>query len=84
VTGKPILYTRANCPLCDELKDTLRRFSVPFTERDIATNADWYARYRERIPVVVDPSGHEFDPPFDDALVVSWGGFGVDSRRDGA
>ena len=67
-----VVYTRANCPLCDELKDELRRCALLFAERDIATNADWYARYRERIPVVVDPDGAEFDPPFDSTLLAAW------------
>lgn len=59
-----IVYTRSDCPLCDELKDELARQSVAFVERDITTDAEWYGRYRERIPVVVDGSGREHDPPF--------------------
>lgn len=60
-----IIYTRSDCPLCDHLKDLLARQSVAFVERDITTDAEWYSRYRERIPVVVDRSGREHDPPFD-------------------
>jgi len=37
---------------------------VHFVERDIATDVEWYGRYRERIPVVVDQNGKEHDPPF--------------------
>jgi len=59
-----ILYTKGDCPLCDELKDELARLSVVYVERDMVTNADWYRRYHERIPVLVDASGKEHDPPF--------------------
>jgi hypothetical protein len=59
-----IVYTRANCPLCDALKDELVRIGMPFEERDIVTCSEWYQRYRERVPVVMDPSGAELDPPF--------------------
>jgi glutaredoxin len=60
-----IIYTRPNCPLCDRLKDLLARETVAFVERDITTDAEWYRRYRERIPVIVDGSRREHDPPFD-------------------
>lgn len=59
-----ILYTKPDCPLCDELKDELARLAVEYAERSITMDVHWYRRYRERIPVIVDDQGREHDPPF--------------------
>jgi glutaredoxin len=52
-----IVYSRANCHLCDEVKDTLRRLTgrAPFTWReiDIDTDPELLARYNEEVPVVL-------------------------------
>lgn len=65
------LYSKTDCPLCDELKDELVRLAVPFVERDIATDTTWYRRYRHRIPVLVDAAGREHDPPFTAARIAA-------------
>jgi hypothetical protein len=60
------IFTKTNCPLCDELKDLLRLLEVPFTECDITTRSEWYKSYRFRIPVIRTAAGREYDPPFDE------------------
>jgi hypothetical protein len=59
------VYTKADCPLCDELKDLLGLLGVPYSECDITTRSDWYETYRLRIPVIRTAEGREYDPPFD-------------------
>jgi glutaredoxin len=52
-----IVYSRANCHLCDEVKVTLRRLEgrAPFAWRevDIDSDPELIARYNEEVPVVV-------------------------------
>jgi hypothetical protein len=57
-----VLYTRAECTLCDEAREAIeltladrreRRLAVPgFVERDIETDPELHRRFLERIPVV--------------------------------
>jgi len=70
--GGLLMYTAAHCPLCDELKDELHHHRLRFTERDISTQPTWYRRYRERIPVVLDHTGREFDPPHTNERLTAW------------
>lgn len=48
-----LLYTRSQCPLCDEAKSLLQLFNVNISERDIETNDDWQLKYGLMIPVIV-------------------------------
>ena len=51
-----VLYARANCPLCDEMKEQIERARVsrPFdlTQVDIAADPELEARYGLSIPVL--------------------------------
>lgn len=50
------LYTRRNCPLCDEAADLLRRlapeFGLEVEEMDIEGDPALLERYRDSIPVI--------------------------------
>lgn len=50
------LYSRPNCPLCDDARDWLEhlrpRVGFAIEEVDITADPDLHARYRDRIPVV--------------------------------
>jgi len=52
-----ILYTKAECPLCDEAKALLNELheTIPFdlVEKDIATDEKGKTYYADRVPVVV-------------------------------
>ena len=66
-----LVYSRSDCPLCDEFKERLQTRRVRFEERDIRASDVWYERFSQRVPVV--RSGHsEFDPPFPDELLDRW------------
>ena len=65
-TGACSVFTKTDCPLCDELKDRLRHLGVAYMECDITTRSDWYERYKNRVPVLRTAAGREYDPPFDD------------------
>lgn len=74
-TPKPsarlVVYSRAACPLCDELKERLEARRIRFEERDICRSDVWHERYSVRIPVV-RAGIQEFDPPFSDDLLDTW------------
>ena len=50
------LYTKADCPLCDEAKESLEAVAVQFPiqieEIDITTNLGLFTEYKELIPVL--------------------------------
>ena len=63
------LFTKNDCPLCDQLKDELRRRGIGYHERSIATRASWYQRYGKRVPALRLPDGTELDYPLAPAVL---------------
>jgi glutaredoxin len=61
-----VLYTKANCPLCDEARAALEQAGLRYEERDILADPALFARYRYRIPVLAadgrDVQEGHFDP----------------------
>jgi glutaredoxin len=59
------LYSKPDCPLCDEAREALERVRgrAPFELRevDIATDGELETRLRERIPVVALDGEELFD-----------------------
>ncbi|WLV23938.1 glutaredoxin family protein [Aciduricibacillus chroicocephali] len=48
-----LLYTRKQCPLCDEARALLELFDVNIIEHDIETRDEWQLNYGLMIPVIV-------------------------------
>ena len=50
------LYTKADCPLCDEAKESLEllaaQFPIQIEEIDITANLGLFTKYKELIPVL--------------------------------
>ena len=50
------LYTKSDCPLCDEAKESLEslaaQFQIQIEEIDIAANLGLFTKYKELIPVL--------------------------------
>lgn len=67
-TSEPlILYTRAECHLCDQVIRMLDRAGIHWRPVDIEEDAGLEACYGLRIPVLRRPdSGRELDYPFDE------------------
>ena len=67
------LYSKTDCPLCDEARKALDRVHarVPFEreEVDITTDAGLEAAYRERIPVVAVDGRDLFDFHVDEEIL---------------
>lgn len=47
-----ILYTRAGCHLCDDVKRVLHNASIIFSEVDIDTDPELRAKFNEEVPAV--------------------------------
>lgn len=62
------LYTKPDCPLCDDLKADLAslhaRFEFTLVERNIEEDAGDFQRYRYLIPVLDIEGGPVLYPPF--------------------
>ena len=67
------LYTKPDCPLCEELKADLAalqpEIGFSLQERNIEDDADDFARYRTLIPVLDIEGGPVLYPPHDWAIV---------------
>lgn len=46
------LYTRDECPLCDQAEQMIMALGIEYEKADISTRVDWLESYRDRIPVV--------------------------------
>ncbi|HEY4637346.1 MAG TPA: glutaredoxin family protein [Burkholderiales bacterium] len=53
------MYSRANCPLCDEMADALRGLGVGFLKCDVDADPALAARYGRKVPVLTDGEGRE-------------------------
>lgn len=66
-----ILYTRAECELCEIAAEVATRAGAPWHYQDITTEIDLLRRYRTRIPVLAHPeTGEELNWPFDEQAVL--------------
>jgi hypothetical protein len=68
-----ILYSRADCHLCDQVIGILDRAGVHWRPVDIEGDAELSARYGLRIPVLRRPdTGQELFYPFDEGALVEF------------
>ena len=69
---KILLYTRPDCPLCDEAL-TMVEPHAEVKLVDIENRIDLLKRYGDRVPVLGRPdSGAELGWPFDEDQLESW------------
>jgi glutaredoxin len=71
--AKVTLYSKPDCPLCDEARGALERVRArvgfDLGEVDITTDAELERRYRERIPVVAVEGQELFDFHVDEPVL---------------
>lgn len=61
-----ILYSRNECPLCQDVEETLVRLAISFKFIDIDLNQDLLKKYHVRVPVLMNAHSEELSWPFDD------------------
>lgn len=75
--GRPtrhvIVYTRADCPLCDEAITVLEPFrqrgAFTLETRDVDASADWVREFGDWVPVVVIDGAVRFRGHVNEALL---------------
>jgi hypothetical protein len=68
-----ILYSRADCHLCDLVAAMMDRAGVPWRPVDIDGDPDLARKYSTAVPVLLQPgSGRELFFPFDDETLAQF------------
>jgi glutaredoxin len=59
-----ILYSRHDCPLCEDAEETLQRLKITYHFVDIDLNDSLRKKYNSRVPVLVNENAKELNWPF--------------------
>ncbi len=62
-----ILYSRNDCPLCEDVEDSLLKLNIKYTFVDIDADEKLLKKYHVRIPVLVNALNQELCWPFEEA-----------------
>jgi len=62
-----ILYSRNDCPLCEDVEDSLLKSNIKYTFIDIDDDEDLRKKYHVRVPVLVNSLKQELCWPFEEA-----------------
>ena len=68
-----ILYSRQDCPLCEDVEETLIRLNVDYQFIDIDLNEDLRKKYNAKVPVLVNELSEELLRPFEDDQIRLFG-----------
>ncbi len=66
------LYSREDCPLCEDVEENLVRLKVKYTFIDIDQDEALRKKYHVRVPVLVNALEQELAWPFDDARLTEF------------
>lgn len=70
-----ILFSRADCHLCELASAMLDRANIDWRPVDIDEDPELVGKYGLRVPVLKRPdSGHELDYPFDLPAILKFAG----------
>ena len=64
------LYSREDCPLCEDVEENLARLKVKYTFIDIDQDETLRKKYHVRVPVLVNDQQQELAWPFDEAQLM--------------
>jgi len=64
------LYSREDCPLCEDVGENLVRLKVEYTFIDIDQDETLRKKYHVRVPVLVNDKQQELAWPFDEAQLM--------------
>ena len=62
-----ILYSRNDCPLCEDVEQTLQRLGIIYTYTDIDLDNNLKMKYHTRVPLLVNANNQELAWPFEDS-----------------
>lgn len=61
-----LLYSRNDCPLCEDVEETLIRLNIQYEFIDIDLDEELRKKYHVKIPVLINESQQELYWPFDE------------------
>lgn len=67
-----ILYSRNDCPLCEDVEDSLLKLNIKYTFVDIDSDEKLLKKYHVRIPVLVNKHNQELCWPFEEADLLEF------------
>ena len=59
-----ILYSRHDCPLCEDAEETLLKLSINYQFVDIDLDDSLRRKYNSKVPVLVNQKSQELEWPF--------------------
>lgn len=66
------LYSREDCPLCEDVEENLIRLKVKYTFVDIDQDESIRQAYHVRIPVLVNDLQQELAWPFNESQLIEF------------
>jgi len=66
------LYSRHDCPLCEEVEDTLMRLNISYQFVDIDLDEKLRSKYHVRVPVLVNTKQQELTWPFAETQLMEF------------
>ena len=63
------LYSRENCPLCEDVENTLIRLNINYEFIDIDLDEKLLKKYHVKVPVLVNDNNQELFWPFNEAKI---------------
>lgn len=67
-----ILYSRNDCPLCEDVEETLVRLNIAFSFVDIDEDETLRKKYHVTVPVLQNNKQQELFWPFDDVRLLEF------------
>jgi len=66
------LYSRNDCPLCEDVEDTLIKLNISYEFIDIDANENLRKKYHVLVPVLQNNNGEELLWPFDEQQLIDF------------
>jgi len=66
------LYSRNDCPLCEDVEDTLIKLNISYEFIDIDTNEKLRKKYHVLVPVLQNINGEELLWPFNEQQLIDF------------
>jgi len=67
-----VLYSRHDCPLCEEVEDMLIRVNIPYQFVNIDEDEILRKKYHVRVPVLINAENNELCWPFDESQLEAF------------
>ena len=67
-----LLYSRNDCPICEDVEETLLRLNIAFDFVDIDLDEMLRKKYHVKVPVLMNQKQQELNWPFNDKELLEF------------